>query len=131
MKLIPFDLSISFSGTLKLDARWPDNKEITKGDALILKAVVDYGTMQWYWNSVPIDNSSLNGSTPNGLNITRKVAKIGNKIVKEEQTLRLESMASKQSGIYQVLAAGFDEKIKSEHTEVHSFGTLHKEYAIL
>ena len=88
----------------------------------MLNASVHYGTMHWYWNGVPI--SSLNGSIPNGFSITKKITKIENEIV-EEQTLRLENMTLNNSGIYQVLASGFDDQFDSKHSEVRSYGKLH------
>ena len=90
----------------------------------MLKATVYYGTMQWYWNGVSIHYYSLNRSTPNGFNITKKITKIENEIV-EEQTLRLENMTLINSGIYQVLASGFDDQFDSKHSEVRSYGRLH------
>ena len=120
---------VDLPGTLTLTANWPAKQELVKGGVLTLNATVQHGTLQWYWNAEPIDN----GGVPSGLTISRKITRVGNDIVKEEQTLRLENMTRKNSGIYQVLATGFAEKFMpfSQHTEVKSYSTSYKPYATL
>jgi hypothetical protein len=109
-----------FTGVVELIKHWPDRQEIVKGDVLILQAIANYGKIEWYWNGQPIDRHFQNGSSPDVRNITRKVTKIGHEIVRDEQTLKVEGMALYNSGIYQVLATGFNRQV-SEHTEITSY----------
>ena len=88
---------------------WPDRQEITRNRVLSLPAVADHGQIQWYWNGQPLTERS---------NITRTLTRIGDEIVKDEQTLRLTGES--RSGIYQVLATGFNEQA-SKHTEVTAY----------
>ena len=112
----------SLTDTLNLKAIWQPRQEITTDRVLELEAIAYHGDIQWYLNGQPI-----NGSSQNGRNITRKVTKIGHEIVRDEQTLTVKGES--RSGIYQVLATGFNGQ-KSKHVEVTSYGKLISQYIV-
>ncbi|XP_028415854.1 contactin-3-like [Dendronephthya gigantea] len=102
-------------GAVKLTG-FPHRKEVLWNEILILKSTANDGEIEWYFNAKPIH--SFNGRrSSNTYNITRHTTRNGNEIVTDKQTLRVRGISKNQSGIYQVLANGFQSQ-DLKHTEV-------------
>ena len=93
--------------------RWSRWLTTVPGDDLILRSTAHHGKVKWYKDGVPMDRHFPS--------ITCTTTKNDDEVVKDECILRLKDARSNDSGIYQVLAEGFETQA-SDNTNAVVYG---------